>query len=253
MDRIRDTQQAVFARIDERLEDDIQRVQAFVRAALHLRRKSRHPRVRRAATRLSRPRSAAIRRKIVETGGPSGRLRRAVGWRPENVADLPDVRHTAGLRRGLERAAAGRPHRRAAPVWALSGRAGREEQQRSAAGLSERRSRPSRRSTGTLPVNLLIVAEGEEELGSPNLPRFVERYAGLWPGGRDAAPLRLAGAGRAGADLARNQGPALRRDRGQRRALGSWPARLRHPRQPEGHRRQPGLAAGLRAGHPGVR
>ncbi len=31
--------------------------------------------------------------------------------------------------------------------------------------------------TGTLPVNLLIVAEGEEELGSPNLPKFVERYA----------------------------------------------------------------------------
>ena len=31
--------------------------------------------------------------------------------------------------------------------------------------------------TGTLPVNLLFVAEGEEELGSPNLPGFVESYA----------------------------------------------------------------------------
>lgn len=30
--------------------------------------------------------------------------------------------------------------------------------------------------TGTLPVNLLFVAEGEEELGSPHLPDFVERY-----------------------------------------------------------------------------
>ena len=30
---------------------------------------------------------------------------------------------------------------------------------------------------GTLPVNLLLVAEGEEELGSPNLPRFVEHYS----------------------------------------------------------------------------
>jgi acetylornithine deacetylase/succinyl-diaminopimelate desuccinylase-like protein len=32
-------------------------------------------------------------------------------------------------------------------------------------------------ATGSLPVNLLFVAEGEEELGSPNLPSFVERYA----------------------------------------------------------------------------
>jgi acetylornithine deacetylase/succinyl-diaminopimelate desuccinylase-like protein len=31
--------------------------------------------------------------------------------------------------------------------------------------------------TGSLPVNLLFVAEGEEELGSPHLPRFVESYA----------------------------------------------------------------------------
>jgi acetylornithine deacetylase/succinyl-diaminopimelate desuccinylase-like protein len=31
--------------------------------------------------------------------------------------------------------------------------------------------------TGSLPVNLIFVAEGEEELGSRNLPRFVERYA----------------------------------------------------------------------------
>jgi acetylornithine deacetylase/succinyl-diaminopimelate desuccinylase-like protein len=32
-------------------------------------------------------------------------------------------------------------------------------------------------TTGTLPVNLLFVAEGEEELGSPHLPQFVARYA----------------------------------------------------------------------------
>ena len=32
--------------------------------------------------------------------------------------------------------------------------------------------------TGTLPVNLLFVAEGEEELGSPNLPWFVDHYGG---------------------------------------------------------------------------
>ena len=31
--------------------------------------------------------------------------------------------------------------------------------------------------TGTLPVNLMIVAEGEEELGSVHLPQFIERYA----------------------------------------------------------------------------
>ena len=32
-------------------------------------------------------------------------------------------------------------------------------------------------TTGTLPVNLLFVAEGDEELGSPHLPQFVARYA----------------------------------------------------------------------------
>ena len=29
---------------------------------------------------------------------------------------------------------------------------------------------------GTLPVNLMVTAEGEEELGSPNFPEIVERY-----------------------------------------------------------------------------
>ncbi|MDQ3654815.1 MAG: M20/M25/M40 family metallo-hydrolase [Chloroflexota bacterium] len=32
-------------------------------------------------------------------------------------------------------------------------------------------------ATGTLPVNLILVAEGEEELGSPNLPGFIQGYA----------------------------------------------------------------------------
>jgi acetylornithine deacetylase/succinyl-diaminopimelate desuccinylase-like protein len=32
--------------------------------------------------------------------------------------------------------------------------------------------------TSTLPVNILFVAEGEEELGSPHLPEFVQHYAG---------------------------------------------------------------------------
>ncbi|HEX7120753.1 MAG TPA: M20/M25/M40 family metallo-hydrolase [Gemmatimonadaceae bacterium] len=33
-------------------------------------------------------------------------------------------------------------------------------------------------TTRTLPVNLMIVAEGEEELGSPNFPSVIDRYAG---------------------------------------------------------------------------
>jgi acetylornithine deacetylase/succinyl-diaminopimelate desuccinylase-like protein len=32
-------------------------------------------------------------------------------------------------------------------------------------------------ATGTLPVNLIFIAEGEEELGSPNLPGFIAQYA----------------------------------------------------------------------------
>lgn len=33
-----------------------------------------------------------------------------------------------------------------------------------------------RESTGTLPVNVIVLAEGEEEIGSPNLVPFVEKY-----------------------------------------------------------------------------
>jgi acetylornithine deacetylase/succinyl-diaminopimelate desuccinylase-like protein len=33
------------------------------------------------------------------------------------------------------------------------------------------------RSGGRLPVNLMVLAEGEEELGSPNYPELIERYA----------------------------------------------------------------------------
>ena len=33
------------------------------------------------------------------------------------------------------------------------------------------------RSQGTLPVNLIVVAEGEEELGSPHFPEIVDKYA----------------------------------------------------------------------------
>lgn len=33
-------------------------------------------------------------------------------------------------------------------------------------------------TTRTLPVNLMVVAEGEEELGSPNFPTVIDRYAG---------------------------------------------------------------------------
>lgn len=30
--------------------------------------------------------------------------------------------------------------------------------------------------TGTLPVNLMVTAEGEEELGSPHYPQIIDRY-----------------------------------------------------------------------------
>jgi len=30
--------------------------------------------------------------------------------------------------------------------------------------------------TGSLPVNLMVLAEGEEELGSPNYPELVDRF-----------------------------------------------------------------------------
>ncbi len=168
-------QRAVFARIDERLEADIGRVQEFVR----------QPSI--SAEDLGIRECAALLREyftaigcdpaeIVETGGhPVVYGERWVGApRTLLIYLMYDTQPVSG------------------ETWRVPPLEGRIVEQppfgRCLVARGAKNSKGPLRAflnaveaieeaTGSLPVNLLIVAEGEEELGSPNLPGFVERYA----------------------------------------------------------------------------
>ena len=123
----------------------------------------------------------------------------------------------------------------------------------SAAAPSTRRARSrrsSRRSTPTaapgakLPVNLVLVAEGEEEIGSPHFPQIVRRpevAAALARCSGIFMPSRGAGPGRRRDGHPRRQGRHRVRADLERRALGPR-ADEGHPLEQQGARRQPGLA-----------
>ena len=174
MDSSTTTQRRVFARIDERLEADILRLQAFVR----------QPSIS-AENHGIRECAALIREylealgcnpaEIVETGGhPVVYGERWVGApRTLLIYLMYDTQPVSGEN------------------WSVPPLEGRIVQQppfgRCLVARGAKNSKGPLRAflnaveaiqevTGTLPVNLLFVAEGEEELGSPNLPRFVEHY-----------------------------------------------------------------------------
>jgi acetylornithine deacetylase/succinyl-diaminopimelate desuccinylase-like protein len=168
-------QRRVFARIDERLEADILRLQAFVR----------QPSIS-AENHGIRECAALIREyfealgcnpaEIVETGGhPVVYGEQWVGApRTLLIYLMYDTQPVSG------------------EAWSVPPLDGRIVQQqpfgRCLVARGAKNSKGPLRAflnaveaiqevTGTLPVNLLLVAEGEEELGSPNLPRFVEHYS----------------------------------------------------------------------------
>jgi acetylornithine deacetylase/succinyl-diaminopimelate desuccinylase-like protein len=168
-------QRAVFARIDVRLEADIERVQEFVRQPSI----SAEDRGIRECAALLRDYLAALGcdpAEIVETGGhPVVYGERWVGApRTLLIYLMYDTQPVSG------------------ETWSVPPLEGRIVEQppfgRCLVARGAKNSKGPLRAflnaveaieeaTGSLPVNLLFVAEGEEELGSPNLPGFVERYA----------------------------------------------------------------------------
>ena len=85
---------------------------------------------------------------------------------------------------------------------------------------------------GNLPVNIMVAAEGEEELGSPNNPQIIDAYEDR---------LQLAVARRQDQHDPRRQGHSLLRDDRDRWRLG-WPKERRDPRLVQGNCRLTGLA-----------
>ena len=102
-----------------------------------------------------------------------------------------------------------------------------------------------------LPVNLVFVAEGEEEIGSPHFPQIVHRpdiQAALSKCTGRLHALRHAGPGRQRHGDARGQGCRRGRADLERRTLGPRPA-ARHPLEQQGARGQPRLAPRAGAQH----
>ena len=106
-----------------------------------------------------------------------------------------------------------------------------------------------------LPVNLVLVAEGEEEIGSTNFPTLLadpEISGGTQALGRRHDAVERPGPRRLGVARPRREG----RDRSaagrERRQVGPRP-RQGHPLEPDGPRRQPRVASGQGARHAGRR
>ncbi len=167
--------QQVFARIDERLEDDILRLQEFVRQPSI----SAENRGIRECAELLRGYLAGIGctpAEVVETGGhPVVYGERWVGAPKTLLIYLMyDTQPVSGEDwtvpplegRIVEKSPFGR---------CLVARGAKNSKGPLRAFLNAVEA--IQEATGSLPVNLVFIAEGEEELGSPNLPGFVERYA----------------------------------------------------------------------------
>ena len=99
------------------------------------------------------------------------------------------------------------------------------------------------KTRGRLPVNLLVAAEGEEELGSPHYPEVIAKYeAAAEEGRRRLLPVQLAGRQRRCLAPARREGHRCRRARSCRRPAGR-PGKRRDPQLAQGHRRCARMAA----------
>ena len=96
---------------------------------------------------------------------------------------------------------------------------------------------------GKLPVNLIVVAEGDEERMSIGLRQFVQDPSRAVQGRRGAVERRRPGySGRGGISVGRLRRLRLRRDHHQRREVGPRADGVGHPRRQQAQRRQPGLA-----------
>ncbi len=96
--------------------------------------------------------------------------------------------------------------------------------------------------TGKLPVNLIFVAEGDEERMSIGYRQFVKDHPELFKGADAMYRFGSSGLQRRRRTLRRLRRLRLRRADHQRREVGPRPDRVRHPRRQQAQRRQPGVA-----------
>src|SRR2546429_3431839 len=127
-----------------------------------------------------RPHDAAAARRRVHPGHEAvhrrraGDLRDARRGRPAHAGRLLHVRREAGGSHGMVLTAVGRVARRETGRGHRAGRpGGREPKGPEAAFLAALHA--IRGAGRKLPVNLVLVAEGEEEIGSPHFPQIVRR------------------------------------------------------------------------------
>ena len=107
--------------------------------------------------------------------------------------------------------------------------------------------------TGTMPVNLIFVAEGDEERMDIGLRKFVKDHPDLFAG----ADALIGEGGGQNAERQRRRRRRLGRLRlhradDQRQGVGPRPGAVRHPRLEQARRRQPGLAPHQDAGVAGL-
>ena len=157
----------VYAHIDANLAEHVAQLQRWVRQPSVSAQNRGIPRWRICCAATSAALGFQEAALVPDLGSPGrfGLLRRR---RAEDARGLHDVRRAAGGDR-LERAGLRRARSWTRRSARCSWRAARPTR-RVPSARSSTRSTPSSRRAGKLPVNLMVVAEGEEELGSPHFP-----------------------------------------------------------------------------------
>ena len=182
----------------------------------------------------------------------AARRRRPQGgvWRLDRRAGRADHSGLRPLRRAAARPARAVGHARRSSrrsATAASSRAARRTTNRRSGSRSPP-SRPGSRPTGGLPVNVKVLLEGEEEIGSRTLPAILERYRDLLAA--DVLVSADGGRWRPGAPERQRQQPRQSRHGGARPHRRARPAfrPLRRPgRQRRDGARPPARDAARRA------
>ena len=171
----------------------------------------------------------------------------------KTLVDLLDVRHDAGDPAGrVDRAAVRRAAGRAGAVQEGADRPRRDQLQ--GPQMAQWNALMAIKAvTGKLPVNLIFVAEGDEERMSIGYRKFVKDHPELFKGAD--AMYRFGGQGSSGGGelSGGSEGCVYVELTTSGAKWGRGPTHVRHPRRQQAQRRQPGLASHPDADDAGLR